>query len=66
MSAPHDRLSFDELQNKYNFRTTSDWQTLFVRLLWHALNAKRRIIRNPRALLALYCRMRRAPHTEVR
>lgn len=31
-----------------------------LRLAWHALNAKRRVIRDPRALLALYCRMRRA------
>mgnify|MGYP001189969699 CR=1 FL=1 len=33
MAAPHDRLPFEELQRRYNFRATSDWQALFVRLL---------------------------------
>ncbi len=32
-AAPHDDLSFDELSRRYNFRQTSDWVKLFVRLL---------------------------------
>ena len=33
MSAPHDRLSFDELKTAYNFQKTSSWERTFVRLL---------------------------------
>jgi 2-polyprenyl-3-methyl-5-hydroxy-6-metoxy-1,4-benzoquinol methylase len=47
MSAPHDRLPFEELARRYNFRQTSDWQAMFVRLL---LDECRRIGPSCRAL----------------
>jgi len=47
MDAPHDRLSFEELARRYNFRQTSDWQAMFVRLL---LDECRRVGPSCRAL----------------
>ena len=33
MNEPHDRMSFDELKNSYNFQQTTCWKKTFLRLL---------------------------------
>ena len=33
LDMPHDRLPFDELAKRYNFRQTTDWKATFARLL---------------------------------
>ncbi len=50
-AAPHDDFTFDQLKGQYNYRQTSDWVRLFVRVLVKEVRALPR----PRQVLNIGC-----------
>lgn len=50
-TAPHDDFSFDQLKTHYNYRMTSDWVRLFVRVMVKEVRALPR----PRRILNIGC-----------